>query len=149
METLTPNNPEKWFRWFILGICIWMLLILCSCDCQWHLKQAKKKCNQSFLSDTVYTHDTTYIKSVQKDTTFFYRQKDTTIIREGRLTIKYFYNTKDSTVYLTGKCDTVFVVKQIPTVINTTELKPDLFNKYKWWIIGLFFLLLVILLIKK
>lgn len=103
-----------------------LLLFLSSCSCDWHLKKARQKCNISQLSDTLFISDTTYIDRVKKDTLFYYNQKDTVIIREGRLTMKYFYN--DSTVYLSGTCDTIKVIKEVPVIVNNTELKPNFWS---------------------
>lgn len=103
-----------------------LLLFLSSCSCDWHLKKARQKCNISQLSDTLFISDTTYIDRVKKDTLFYYNQKDTVIIREGRLTMKYFYN--DSTVYLSGTCDTIKVIKEVPVIVNKTELKPNFWS---------------------
>lgn len=128
---------------------ILLSLIVTSCDCNYHLERAKKKCGTTLLTDTIYRHDTTFIRSVQTNTVFQYNQKDTVVIKEGRLTMKYFYNTHDSTVYLNGKCDTIRIIKEVPFIVNSTELKPDLFNKYKWLVIGLFLILLIIAIFKK
>ena len=146
MTIQLPNNPNKFYL-FIIGICILVLIILSSCDCNWHLKQAKKKCGVSLLSDTTYVHDTIYSKSVDHDTTFFYNQKDTIVIREGRLVMKYFYN--DSTVYLKGECLTDTIYRDKIIITNSTELKPDLFDKWKWWIIGLFLALLLFAILRR
>lgn len=148
IQQLMPINPERWFKWFLLAVACAMLIILCNgCDCNYHLKQAKKKCGQSLLSDTIRIHDTIYSKSVDHDTTFFYNQKDTVIIKEGRLIMKYFYN--DSTVYLKGECLTDTIYRDKIIINNSTELKPDLFDKWKWWIIGAFFVLLLIAILRR
>lgn len=131
-----------------LLLSILILTWFSSCDCNYHLKRAKKKCAITLLSDTIYTHDTTFIQSVKKDTAFFYKQSDTVLIREGRLTMKYFYNTKDSTVYINGKCDTVFVIKKIPTVINTTELNPGL-GWRDWLLYGILAAVLLAVLFRR
>lgn len=138
MATPTYNrHPGRWLVVFVLSI-IALFMIICtasSCDCQYHLKRAKKKCGIISQSDTTYVHDTTLVASVQRDTVFHYYQKDTVIVREGRLTMKYFYNTKDSTVYLNGKCDTVFIVKDQPVAINNnTTLKPDADITWRDWV---------------
>ena len=150
MATLTndPFDPHKWFKWFLLFALLVVLGVICtSCGCEYHLARAKKKCNQSFLSDTTYVRDTIYTTSVERDTTFFYNQKDTVVIREGKLVMKYFY--KDSTVYLRGEClpDTLIIEKQIIT--NSTELKSDPFVKYRLWILGLFLVLIIIAILRK
>jgi len=123
-----------------------ILILLSSCTCNYHLNRAKLKCGYSFKSDTVFKKDTVLINSVQTHTVFHYNQKDTVIVKEGRLTMKYFYN--DSTVYLAGKCDTVFVVKDVPVVVNQTEVKES--NPwYLWVIIFLLLIMLIKLLWKK
>lgn len=123
-----------------------ILILLSSCTCNYHLNRAKLKCGYSFKSDTVFKKDTVLINSVQTHTVFHYNQKDTVIVKEGRLTMKYFYN--DSTVYLAGKCDTVFVVKDVPVVVNTTEVKESKFI-YLWVIIIVLFIIIFKLLWKK
>lgn len=114
-----------------------ILILLSSCTCNYHLNRAKLKCGYSFKSDTVLKKDTVLINSVQTHTVFYYNQKDTVIVKEGRLTMKYFYS--DSTVYLAGKCDTVFVVKDVPIVVNKTEVK----ESHPWWV-HVFLILLAI-----
>lgn len=116
-----------------------ILILLSSCTCNYHLNRAKLKCGYSFKSDTVFKKDTVLISSVQTHTVFHYNQKDTVIVKEGRLTMKYFYN--DSTVYLAGKCDTVFVVKDIPVVVNKTEVKESNFL-HLWVIIVVLFIII-------
>lgn len=123
-----------------------ILLLLSSCTCNYHLNRAKLKCGYSFKSDTIFKKDTVLINSVQTHTIFHYNQKDTVIVKEGRLTMKYFYN--DSTVYLSGKCDTVFVVKDIPVVVNKTEVKESNFL-HLWVIIVVLFIIIFKLLWKK
>lgn len=126
-----------------------LLILLASCDCNYHLKKAQKKCGLKQLTDTVYVKDTTYIDKVVKDTIFKYYQKDTVIVREGRLTMKYFYNSHDSTVYLNGKCDTIKIIKEVPVQVTNQELKPMLWAEVKWYLLFVIVLLLIIYLIKK
>lgn len=149
MEVLTPNNPEKWYKWFLLAVAFAMLLILChGCDCKWHLKQIKKKCNTSFQSDTVRVRDTIFIKESRMDT-LFKRTHDTVRINNDRLHIKYFYNNHDSTVYIQGKCDSLIVYRTKYEVTNNTEFKQDLFDKYKWWVLGLIVALLLVAVLRR
>jgi hypothetical protein len=143
-----PFDPQRWFYKLLILICLFVLVILCNaCSCEYHLKKAENKCGKSRMSDTLIVHDTIVTNSVSRDTTFFYNQKDTVVIREGKLLMKYFY--RDSTVYLRGEClpDTVFYEKQIIT--NSLELKTDPLVKYRWWIIGLFLVLLIIAIFRK
>ena len=135
------------FYWFLILVSLFVMFVATSCDCSYHLRMAKKKCNQSFLSDTTYIRDTIYSTSVDHDTTFFYNQKDTVVIREGRLVMKYFYN--DSTVYLKGECLTDTIYRDKIIITNSTELKPDIFDKWKWWIVGLFLALLLVAILRK
>lgn len=99
------------------------------------------------MSDTTFVHDTIITSISEHDTTFYYKQIDTVVVREGKLVMKYFYN--DSTVYLRGEClpDTVFYERQIIT--NNTELKSDPIVKYRWWIIGIFAVMLLIAILRK
>lgn len=133
MVTITPNNPETWFKWFMLGVACAMLLILCSCDCNYHLTQLKKKGCADISKDSLYIRDTIYSTSVERDTTFYFNQKDTVVIKEGKLIMKYFYN--DSTVYLKGECltDTIYYEKKVYYDKNTFNF--DLWAKYKWYIL--------------
>jgi len=145
-----PFDPHKWFVKFLILICLIILAIVAtSCSCDYHLSRAKKKCLNTFLSDTVRIQDTIYVKGDNMDTTFYYVQKDTVIVHEGKLVMKYFYNTHDSTVFLKGQClpDTVFYEKQI--ISNSLELKSDPLVKYRWWIIGLFAVMLLIAILRK
>jgi hypothetical protein len=136
---MAATNQQPMFNktfWYLLLLI--SLVVLCSrCDCNYHLKKAKQKCNKSLLTDTVYKKDTTFIRSVETNTVFHYSQKDTVVVKEGRLTVKYFYNSHDSTVFLSGKCDTIKIIKEIPVQVNNTELKPSLISSYWMIIIGL------------
>jgi hypothetical protein len=142
------NNPHKLFKWLIFIVAIAMLFATYSCDCQWHLKQIKKKCNNTFQSDTIRSHDTIYIKESRVDT-LFKKSTDTVRINNDRLHIKYFYNSHDSTVYIQGKCDQDTIVVEKQTIINSNEFKADIFSEYKWWIIGLILALLLIAILRK
>ena len=149
MITLTPNKPDNRFYYFLIAICLLVLIIMCnSCSCDYHLSRIKKKCNTSFQSDTIRIQDTIFIKESRVDT-LFKRTSDTVRINNDRLHIKYFYNNHDSTVYIQGKCDSLIVYRDKYVVTNNTEFKPDLFNKYKWWIIGFFAVILLIAIFRK
>lgn len=133
MITLTPNKPDNRFYYFLLAICLFVLIIMCSCDCNWHLTQLKKKGCANISKDSLYIHDTIYSTSVERDTTFYFNQKDTVVIKEGKLIMKYFYN--DSTVYLKGECltDTIYYEKKVYYDKNTFNF--DYVAKYKWYIL--------------
>jgi len=108
--------------------------------------KVKKKCPSILEKDTIRVHDTIRISSVERDSSFYYMQKDTVIIKEGRLTMKYFYNTTDSTVYLSGKCDTIRVVREIQIPVERTIFKYDFLgsNKFLFSIILLLVCLILI-----
>jgi hypothetical protein len=73
--------------------------------------------------DTVYRNDTTIINGTIIDTVFKSGiTKDTIIIKENNLTIKYFNDGK--TTYIKGKVDTVTVIKKIPFIVNSVNVKP-------------------------
>ena len=130
-------------------IAIIALLFLSSCSCEWYLNKAKDKCGFSFKSDTIYRKDSILIDRVAKDTVFKYFSRDTVVVREGRLTMKYFYNSHDSTVYLNGKCDTIKVVKEVPVVVNNTEIKESYTAYFKWIAIILLCSALILYLVKR
>lgn len=119
---------------FILALIV-AVVFLCSCSCDWYLTKAKEKCGSAVISQTVTVHDTIKVKESKVDT-IFKQGRDTVIIREGRLTMKYFYNDHDSTVFLDGKCDTVFVIREIQVVTDKVELKEGFGDWIKrfWWI---------------
>jgi len=143
-----PFDPHRWFVKFLIFIFLVMLaMFVFSCSCDYHMTRVKKKCSKSFLSDTTYVRDTIYSTSVKKDSLFFFNQKDTVVIREGKLVMKYFYN--DSTVYLKGECLTDTIYRDKIIVTNSTDFKEDPLVKYRWWIIGLFAVMLLIAILRK
>ena len=123
-----------------------MSVLVTSCACDYHMGKIRKKCPSILEKDTIRVHDTIRIASVQRDTVFNYLQKDTVIIKEGRLTMKYFYNTTDSTVYLSGKCDTIRVVREIQVPVEKTVFKYDFLNSNKF-LFSIILLLLCLILI--
>lgn len=128
----TPNHNPMLIRLLLYTA---FAAILTGCSCDWYLNKAKSKCGFTFKSDTIYRKDSVMIDRVTKDTVFKYFQRDTVVVREGRLTMKYFYNSHDSTVYLNGKCDTIKVIKEVPVVVNNTEIKQSLLPFFKWFVI--------------
>ncbi len=133
---LNNKNSFDWLQALIFGLALAFVLFLASCSCEYHLKKAKAKCSLDQLTDTIWKRDSIFVDRVKKDTAFYYNQTDTVIIKEGRLTMKYFY--RDSTVFLSGTCDTIKIIKEVPVMVNKTELK-DTWD-LKWY------LLLIILL---
>jgi len=113
------------------------------------MSKLKKKCSYVLEKDTVLVHDTFIVSQIKKDTIFKFQyfQKDTVIIKEGRLTMKYFYNTIDSTVYLSGKCDTVKIIREIPFPIEKTIFKYDFLNSNKFFLLVAMLLAILILIV--
>lgn len=130
-----------------LLLLIIILIKFSSCDCNYHLERARSKCGIKNLTDTIHKIDTMITKQVDHDTTFFYHQRDTVLIKEGKLVMKYFY--RDSTVYLRGECVSDTIIKQVPFIVNTTELQIDYVDRYKWWLLGFILILVLIYLIKS
>lgn len=134
------KSRVKYYLPFVLGLLI--ILFISSCGCNYHLKRAQVKCGKKLLTDTVMVHDTTLVDRVTKDTVFYFNQIDTVVVKEGRLTMKYFY--RDSTVYLSGTCDTIKIIKEIPVQVMNTTLSPE-FNFWKWGMVVLAILMLILL----
>lgn len=130
--TLTPRFNPNWSLLFAFTIALILMIALNSCTCDYHLRKAKIKCGYSLKTDTIYRNDTTFVNRVQKDTVFNFYSRDTVVVKEGRLTMEYFYNTHDSTVYLKGQCDTIRIIKEVPILVNTTEIKASYLSYFKW-----------------
>lgn len=125
-----------------------LIALLFSCSPQKRLNRLLKAHPELVKKDTIWRLDTTIIKEVKTDSVFHYLQPDTLTIVKDRLTMKYFYNVKDSTVYLSGKCDTVFVVKKIPVTINSVTGTNG--GWFDWWkVVAIALALLCLYLILK
>lgn len=123
-----------------------------SCSSEQRLARLIKKHPELVSKDTIFKRDTTIVNGVEHDTVFKSGiTRDTVIIKDHQLTIKYFNDGK--TTYIKGKCDTVFVVKEIPIQINSVQPKVlTRKEKIKIWmvdnigntllVLGLIFLLL-------
>ena len=122
----------------MLRISLILLLFATSCSPEQRIARILKKNPNLIKKDTVYRTDTTIIKEVQRDTTFFYNSPDTITIVKDKLEIQYFYNTKDSTVYINGKCKTDTIYKSYPVYINSVSVAKHLTwkEKIKLWIFG-------------
>ena len=145
---LNNKNKFDWIQALIFGLAIGLILFISSCSCDYHLTKAKQKCGLANLADTIYQTDSIFVDRVRKDTAFYFNQSDTVIIKEGRLTMKYFY--RDSTVYLSGTCDTIKLIREVPVIVNKTELKGNFWSELFSWknLFILFLLLLALYLIK-
>jgi hypothetical protein len=129
---LNNKNQFDWLQALLFGIALAFFLFLGSCSCEYHLKRAKAKCSLNQLTDTIWKKDSVFVDRIHKDTAFYFNQTDTVIIKEGRLTMKYFY--RDSTVYLSGTCDTIKIIREVPVIVNKTELK-DNWSDLKWYLL--------------
>jgi hypothetical protein len=148
--TLQPHNPESWYKWFLLAMLIIMGLILASCDCNYHLKQIKKKCGSHAQLDTIHVRDTIFVKESKIDTVFKWtKTSDTVRLNNDRLHIKYFYNTHDSTVYIQGKCDSLTIYRDKVVYVDKNVFEFDYIAKYKWYILIPLLIVLVVFIIKK
>lgn len=145
---LNNKNNFDWLQALIFGLAIGLILFISSCSCDYHLSKAKSKCGLENLTDTIYQTDSIFVDRVKTDTAFYFNQSDTVIIKEGRLTMKYFY--RDSTVYLSGTCDTIKLIKEVPVIVNKTELKGNFWSELFSWknLFVVFLLLLALYLIK-
>ena len=108
-----------------------LILLIFSCTPQKRLNRLLRAHPELVSKDTVFVNDTVRISSVTHDSVFHYLQPDTLVLVKDRLTMKYFYNVKDSTVYLSGKCDTVFMIRKIPVTINSVTGTPG--GWFDWW----------------
>ena len=145
---LNNKNNFDWLQALIFGLAIGLILFISSCSCDYHLSKAKQKCGLANLTDTIYQTDSIFVDRVKTDTAFYFNQSDTVIIKEGRLTMKYFY--RDSTVYLSGTCDTIKLIREVPVIVNKTELNGNFWSELFSWknLFVVFLLLLALYLIK-
>lgn len=150
LATYNPNDPSRWFYWFLLGVACAMLVILNSCSCNSLMTRIEKKGCYHVKKDTLIIHDTLKIANSVHDTLFhFTHTSDTIRLNQDRLRVKYFYNTHDSTVYLKGECDSIIVYRDIKVPYDKNVFNFDYAMKYKWWIIGLFAVILLIIAILR
>lgn len=135
----------------ILGLLIYLLS---SCGCNYHLKQAEKKCGYSTTTEVVTIHDTIYTNRVVKDTIFsFTNSVDTVVLKQDNLQIKYYYNNHDSTVYIKGECkiDTIYKDRIVTVNSKTLEFSVSDYirNNLIWIIIVLIIASLIIYILKR
>jgi hypothetical protein len=121
-----------------------VIIFFSSCGCNWHLKQAEKKCGYSTSTEVVTIRDTIYTERVVKDTLFsFTNSSDTVVLKQNNLQIKYYYNTHDSTVYIKGECKTDTIYKDRVVTINNKAIE---FSVSDWIRNNLIWLIVVIVL---
>ena len=144
---LNYQQNNNWFYYFLLAICLGVLVVLSSCSCEYHLSKAEKKCGSHVKKDTIIVHDTVITPRILHDTTFSFSY-DTVRFTKERLTVKYFYNTKDSTVYLQGECASDTIYKEIKVPYESKIYEFDYFAKYKWYILIPILLLFILVVVK-
>jgi len=149
LPTLQPRNPERWFKYFMMAILVIMAIVLCSCDCNWHLAQIKKKCGNHLQSDTIRIHDTLFVKESRVDTLFKWtKTSDTVRLNNDRLHVKYFYYNHDSTVYIQGKCESLTIYRDKLIYVDKNVFEFDYLDKYKWYIIWPLIVILAVFILK-
>lgn len=127
------------------------ILFITGCTPGKRLAWLLRKHPELVRTDTIYRRDTTIIDGASADTVFHTQiTRDTLIIRDKQLTIKYFNDGKQT--FIQGKCDTVIVVKEIPTVVNSIvqrqqswyEKITGRFGEFSFIIIGIAGLILLV-----
>lgn len=101
---------------------IFVLTLFVQCTPEKRLARLLSKHPKLIKKDTIFKTDTTIVNGVTTDTLFRTQiTKDTLIIRDKQLEIRYYNDGK--TTYIKGKCDTIFVIKEIPIQINSVQPK--------------------------
>ena len=142
----SPRQPKIVAIFLLIIVAVFLVICLVpSCTCESKLARIKKNCPELLVKDTLRFKDTIYTQKVTKDTLFKFShtRSDTVIVKEGQMTVKYFYNTKDSTIYLSGKCDTIRIIKEYNMPYEKIVYKETFFSFLKeyWWV----FLILIAL----
>lgn len=117
----------KMIKLLFYAFCVTLFV---ACSPQKRLNRIIRNHPELIKSDTIYKQDTTVVNGVAHDTIFKTQiTKDTVTIVDKQLTIKYYNDGK--TTYLKGKCDTVWVVKEIPVVVN--KVVADISKPKRWY----------------
>lgn len=141
------NNFLELILWILVAVFICFLVS--SCSCNYHMRQIKKKCKSTELTEVITIHDTVKISETKRDTIFkFTHTSDTIRLNQDRLHIKYFYNTHDSTVYLAGKCDSIIKIKEVQVPFKVTKYLYNWFAEFRWYFIFTFILLFLFLVLR-
>ena len=128
----------------IVGILLFTFLI--SCTPQQRLNRLVRKNPHLATSTIEYRTDTIVTSSVSIDTVFnHFHTRDTITLQKDNLTVKYFYNTKDSTIYLSGKCDTITIIRDVPILVTNIEAKDTKWDIFKRFFVGNLLTILLIL----
>ena len=108
------------------------ILFFTSCSPERRLANLLERHPELVKVDTVFRYDTIIVEARSVDTLFYYNQTDTVIVKDGGATVTYYYNVKDSTVYLKGSCDTIRIIREVPTEIHSVEAKPQTWYQRLW-----------------
>lgn len=137
----------------IIAILITVLYCLL-CSCYTKNKAIKKFCKQDSIVTFVTVHDTVTTQTIQADTTLSSSNThDTIVLVRDKMVIKYY--KKDSIVYLQGTCqgDTIYIQKTVKVSVPVTVPKLSWLNQfvvdYKWWILFIIGLLIVLVFYRR
>jgi|SRR6478609_3525048 len=112
------------------------ILLLSGCSANWHLKQAKRHERAAMIKgaeikvDTIIKEIPVFIDRIALDTLLISGISDTVVIQKDRLRIKYVRLPGD-TVWISGECDSLTIIKEIPVRIEKVIYAPD--KGLKWW----------------
>lgn len=98
-----------------------IILIMCSCSAQWHLRKAITKDPSIIDTVKVVTVDTVWLEVKKIDTLFKYKFDTISFVKDS-VRIKFHYQYLDSIVYLDVDCP------DCPS-INKTESKTTVVDK--------------------
>lgn len=119
-------------------------LLLFSCGPQAKLRRAQKLIKKAELLgaqwrvDTVKVNVPVFIDRIALDTLLISGTSDTVVITKDRLRLKYV-NLPGDTVWISGECDSLTIIKEVPVTITKVIQAPD--KGLKWWhfvLIGFF-----------
>lgn len=126
---------------------ILLIPVLLACNPERRLQRIAQKYNLVKI-DNLNIIDTVRIDSVRVDTTFLWSQlTDTLIMTKERLKVTILRS--GDTVRVSGKCDSIFVYKEIKVPYEKIVIQSDFWDKYGNWLIFILFAILFFLLVKK
>lgn len=116
-----------------------LALALCSCGSGYHLRMAKKHIKKAEQKGAVITPDTVFkqirveVPSVRVDTAIVTEKADTVYLEKDHLKVRVIRKT--DTLLITGECDTVTVVKEVPVAVSN-EIEDGSLPIWVWVVIG-------------
>lgn len=130
-------------------------ILLFSCAPQAKLRRAEKLIKKAELLgaqwrvDTVKVNVPVFIDRIALDTLLISGTSDTVVITKDRLRLKYV-NLPGDTVWISGECDSLTIIKEVPVTITKVIQAPD--KGLKWWqliLIGAGAMLVLFFIIRK